>query len=427
MHRHHPYPVHGRGAGGELRAPGHADGARPGRVLPLAAGPAVRPRASHLAEPRSVRAVGGPRLDAALLDAAPHGRAGREPEVRDARRSVGDARRHQAFPAARQPLPRASGVSLDLGGRDDHRAPRAGPGHERRHGHRREVAREHLQPARVRPLRLRRLRLVRRRLHDGGDLRRGRLAGRPPGPRQPLLGLRQQSHHDRRQHRARLQRGRGDALHRVRLERHPRGRRQRPGDARARVPDVQADPRPPHPRHRGQPHRLRRAAQAGHERGARRTARRRGDPPHQTELWLAGGGEVPRARRRPRALRGRDRRPRRRAAPRLVGDVRAVSSSVPGAGRERLPHDAPRAARGLGPGVAGVPRRREGRGHARCLRQGPERGRAQRAVGPRRFGRSGTFLQDPSRLRRGRRLQRGGAGVAATCTSASASMPWARS
>ncbi len=56
---------------------------------------------------------------------------------------------------------------------------------------------------------------------------------------QPVLDLRQQPHHDRGQHGAGLQRRRGHALRRVRLERHARGRCQRSGDARARVPDVQ--------------------------------------------------------------------------------------------------------------------------------------------------------------------------------------------
>ncbi len=40
--------------------------------------------------------------------------------------------------------------------------------------------------------------ICRRRLHDGGGLRRGGLARRPPEARQPLLDLRQQPHHDRR-------------------------------------------------------------------------------------------------------------------------------------------------------------------------------------------------------------------------------------
>ena len=83
-----------------------------------------------------------------------------------------------------------------------------------------------------RGLRLRRLRDRRRRLPDGGRLQRGRLAGRPPAPRQPLLDLRQQPHHDRRPDRDRLQRRRRRPLHGLRLERDPGRRRQRPRAAR---------------------------------------------------------------------------------------------------------------------------------------------------------------------------------------------------
>ena len=68
-----------------------------------------------------------------------------------------------------------------------------------------------------------------------GISQRGRFARRPPEARQPLLDLRQQPHHHRGQHRAGLQRGRGHALHRLRLERHARRRRQRPGDAGPRA------------------------------------------------------------------------------------------------------------------------------------------------------------------------------------------------
>ena len=58
----------------------------------------------------------------------------------------------------------------------------------------------------------------------------------------------------------------------LRLERHARGRRQRSGDAGAGVQNVSGDDGPADADHRGQPHRLRRAAQAGHQRGARRAA-----------------------------------------------------------------------------------------------------------------------------------------------------------
>ena len=87
--------------GGELGPPGHADGDGAGRLRALAALPALRPRGPDLAEPRPLRAVGRPRLDAALLAAAPRAREGGGPRLRDARRAVGEARRHRALPPAR--------------------------------------------------------------------------------------------------------------------------------------------------------------------------------------------------------------------------------------------------------------------------------------------------------------------------------------
>ena len=64
----------------------------------------------------------------------------------------------------------------------------------------------------------------RRRLLHGGRQPRGRLARRAPAARQPDLRLRRQPHHDRRQHLARLQRRRRQALRGLRLERRPPGR-----------------------------------------------------------------------------------------------------------------------------------------------------------------------------------------------------------
>ena len=222
LRQHHPHAVHGRGAAGQLRPSGHADGDGARRLCAVAAASPLRSRRSHLAQPRPLRAVDGPRLDAALLDAAPDRGQGREPEVRDARRAGGDARRHQAVPPARQQVPRPSRIPVDVRHRDDDRPARAGRGHQRRHGHGRQVDGRAVQPARLRDVRLRRLRAGRRRLHDGRRLRRSGVAGRPPQARQPLLDLRQQPHHDRGRHQARLQRGRGHALHRLRLERHAR-------------------------------------------------------------------------------------------------------------------------------------------------------------------------------------------------------------
>ena len=70
----------------------------------------------------------------------------------------------------------------------------------------------------LRPVRLQRLCGLRRRLHDGGCRLGGGVACRPPGPRQSLLDLRQQSHHHRRQHPHRLHRGRRGAVSGLRLE-----------------------------------------------------------------------------------------------------------------------------------------------------------------------------------------------------------------
>ena len=78
------------------------------------------------------------------------------------------------------------------GRRDHHRAAGPGRGHQRRHGHRLEVAGRALQPPRLRDVRLRRLRPGGDGCMMEGDLRRGGVAGRPPEARQPLLDLRQQ-------------------------------------------------------------------------------------------------------------------------------------------------------------------------------------------------------------------------------------------
>ena len=79
-------------------------------------------------------------------------------------------------------------------------------------------------------------------------------------------------------------------------------------------------------------HRLRLAQPAGHRRRPRRAARRRGNPPHQARLRLAGGRDVPRAGRRPRALRRRRREAGRRGPSRMDGAVRRVPIEVPGTG-----------------------------------------------------------------------------------------------
>jgi hypothetical protein len=69
-----------------------------------------------------------------------------------------------------------------------------------------------LQSAGTRHRRLSGFRNARRRLHDGGDHRRGGITGRTSASGQPRLVLRQQSHHHRRRNRAGLFRRRGEAL-----------------------------------------------------------------------------------------------------------------------------------------------------------------------------------------------------------------------
>ena len=63
----------------------------------------------------------------------------------------------------------------------------------------------------------------------------GRVARRPSRPRQPLLDLRQQPHHDRGQHAHRVHGGRRGALPGLRMERAARRRRQRHRAHRARA------------------------------------------------------------------------------------------------------------------------------------------------------------------------------------------------
>ncbi len=73
-----------------------------------------------------------------------------------------------------------------------------------------------LQPAGLRAVRLQHLCGLRRRLHDGRRRLGGGVARRPSRPRQPVLDLRQQPHHHRRQHAHHVHRGRRGAFSRLR-------------------------------------------------------------------------------------------------------------------------------------------------------------------------------------------------------------------
>ena len=134
------------------------------------------------------------------------------------------------------------------------------------------------------------------------------LARGPSRLGQPLLDLRQQPHHDRRQYAHRLHRGHRGAVHGIRLERSARRRRQRHRAHRAGPRYLSKDQGASNLHHSGQPYRLRLATQAGYRRGSWRAARRGGGSPHQTRLRMARGRQVPGSARRARALRRRNRR-----------------------------------------------------------------------------------------------------------------------
>ena len=252
-----------------------------------------------------------------------------------------------------------------------------GRGHQRRHGHRRPVDGRPLQPARVRgPDRLQRLRPVRRRLHDGRHLGRGRVAGRPPAALQPLLDLRQQPHHHRGQHRAGLQRRRGHPLHRLRLERHPRRRRQRPGDAGAGLPHLPATPRDrptliivdSHIAY-GAPHKQDTSAAHGEPLGEEeiRLTKRNYGWPEDAKFFVPDG--VYDHFRNGIGKRGKELRDA------WFSRVPQYRAEVPRAGRRALSHAAPPAARRLGQGHARLPGRRQGPGDAGRFGQGAQRRR----------------------------------------------------
>ena len=107
--------------------PGTPMALAPGRLHALAALPALRPGRPDLAEPRPLRALGRPRLDAALLAAPPGRGEGGRPRLRDrrrARRSASTTSSASASSTRRRAGPPR--VPLDLRRRDDDRPARPG-------------------------------------------------------------------------------------------------------------------------------------------------------------------------------------------------------------------------------------------------------------------------------------------------------------
>ena len=141
------------------------------------------PADPRVAGSRPLRALGRPRLDAALFLALP------------ARLRGHDDRPDQEFPPARLQDRRPPRIPLRRGHRDHHRPARPGHRQCRRHGHRRSQARRRIRHG---PRRSPHLGAGRRRLPDGRHLPGSHLAGRAPQAQQADGDLGQQQHHHRR-------------------------------------------------------------------------------------------------------------------------------------------------------------------------------------------------------------------------------------
>ncbi len=306
---------------------------------------------------RSLRAVGWPRLDAALFAAAP-------------RRLPAVARRPEEVPPAAQQDARSPRIRRDGRRRDHHRTARPGL---RQRGRLRDRSphggRALPEPAAAEP----RLRHRRRRRPDGRHQLRSGDARRPPAARQPRVSVGRQRHHDRRPYRPRHQRRHRQALRGAGLvgaaRRRPRrragaqGTRLRlggTGDRQAAADLLQDDDR------QGQPE------QGEHARSTRRPARQGRDHGDQEGTRHAARGLL----RRPR---GEDRvrrccRPQRAGAPAVARRHDGVGAEErrPGEGlaQPARAHRAGRSAR-----AAGGRRRRRARRDARVVRQRAEQGR----------------------------------------------------
>ena len=273
--------------------------------------------------------------------------------------------------------------------------------------------------------------LVRRRLPDGRHLQRGRVAGRPPASSSNLCWIYDNNHITIEGHTdLAFSEDVATRFIALRLERHARRRRQRPRRCSS-APSTTFKETTDRPTliivdshiGYGAPNK-----QDTHAR-PRRAARRGGDPADQAQLRLAGGREVPRARRRARALRAtasaRAARELRDAWMALFDEYKAKH---PGAGR--------RSSTGCSAAscpTAGTRTCRRSRPTPKGMAGRDASGKVLNALAknvPWLIGGSADLApvdQDAARRSRAPATSRPTTTAAATSTSASASTRWARS
>ena len=207
---------------------------------------------------------------------------------------------------------------------------------------------------------------------------------RAPAPVEPVLDLRQQHHHHRGPHRARLLRGGRGALPRLWLAGAARRRRQRRPRGLVRAGDLPPVQRPADADHRQLDHRLRRARRSRTPPRPTRTrsARTRSRAPsapmagRRTPQFLVPDGVYEQLSRRHRPAR---RRALRRPGSGFFDEAKA---SDPAHGRRaRRASCEGRLPEGWDQRHPGLPGRRQGHRHARILRQGAQRHRASTCRG----------------------------------------------